>query len=188
MKRLRHLKLIAAVSVVLLALTGFSQARSSGGHSGGGGKSRSSGHGGGGCSSEKSSSHSHSGSSDSDYTSGSTSGYTSGYTGSGNSSSSSSTSGNGSGGSSANGSGHVTECAEAEPGTKPGATVRVRNSGDRSGTFAVEVDFLDAAGQVIDSGSARTTVKGGGSRSVKVPMETPSKVHDVVECEVSSVR
>ncbi|MEU5835361.1 hypothetical protein ABZ820_17030 [Streptomyces diacarni] len=186
MKRLRHLKLIAAVSVVLLALTGFSQARSSGGHSGGGGKSRSSGHGGGGCSSEKSSSHSHTGSSDSDYGSGSTSGYTSGYSSSGSSRSSSSSSS--SGGSSANGSGYVTECAQAKPGTKPGATVRVRNSGDRSGTFVVEVDFLDAAGEIIDSGSAHTTVKGGNSRSVKVPMETPSKVRDVVECEVSSVR
>ncbi|WP_181860754.1 hypothetical protein [Streptomyces diacarni] len=187
---MRHLKLIAAVSVVLLALTGFSQARSSGGHSGGGGKSRSSGHGGGGCSSEKSSSHSHTGSSDSDYgsgsTSGSTSGYTSGYSSSGSSRSSSSSSS--SGGSSANGSGYVTECAQAKPGTKPGATVRVRNSGDRSGTFVVEVDFLDAAGEIIDSGSAHTTVKGGNSRSVKVPMETPSKVRDVAECEVSSVR
>ncbi|UNS97540.1 hypothetical protein MMF93_14350 [Streptomyces tubbatahanensis] len=186
MKRLRHLKLIAAVSVVLLALTGFSQARSSGGHSGGGGKSRSSGHGGGGCSSEKSSSHSHTGSSDSDYGSGSTSGYTNGYSSSGSSRSSSSSSG--SGGSSVKGSGYVTECAQAKPGTKPGATVRVRNSGDRSGTFVVEVDFLDAAGEVIDSGSAHTTVKGGNARSVKVPMETPSKVRDVVECEVSSVR
>ncbi|RCG17959.1 hypothetical protein DQ392_14800 [Streptomyces reniochalinae] len=64
----------------------------------------------------------------------------------------------------------------------------MRNAGDRSGTFVVEVDFLDAAGEVVDSGSFRTRVKGGSSRSVKVPMETPSKVRDVVECEVSSVR
>lgn len=181
MKRLRHLKLIAAVTVVLLALTGFSQARSSGGR-GGGSKSHSSGHGGGGCSSKSSSSHSHSAYRHDDTSSGSGSSSTS----AGTSSSSGSSSGNA--GRRADGSGYVTECARAGQGRKPAATVRVRNAGGRSDTFAVEVHFLGPTGEIVDTGSARATVKGGGTRSVTVPMATPAKVRDVRECEVSSVR
>ncbi|MGI5353106.1 hypothetical protein ACQEU8_33735 [Streptomyces sp. CA-250714] len=174
MKRMRHLKLLAAVAIVLVALSGFSPARSS---SGGGGKSRSSGgDGGGGCSSEKSNSHSSS-RYDNDSTSGSTSSTTTG----------------GSGRSQASGSGTVTECAAAK-GKKlrgknePGATVRVRNSGGRTGTFTVDVTFRDADGAVVDTGSAIATVRAGRSSSVEVPMERPEVVRKVTQCEVTSVR
>ncbi|NSC22291.1 hypothetical protein FM076_14270 [Streptomyces albus subsp. chlorinus] len=196
MKQLRHLKLLAAVTVVLLALSGFSQARSSGGR-GGGGKSH--GGGGGGCSSKSSSSHSGSsdsydGSSSSGYGSSASSGYGS-STSSGSRSSHSSSSSSSSGGSGAKGSGRVTECAAAQQakgvrkqGQRPGATVRVRNSGEARGTFTVSVEFLDGDGEVVDTGSAVVSVAGGRSASVKVPMGSPERVRDVVECELESVR
>ncbi|MGX9227461.1 hypothetical protein ACWV95_16730 [Streptomyces albus] len=51
----------------------------------------------------------------------------------------------------------------------------------------MRVNFLDADGGLVDSGSAVTTVEDGRSRTVKVPMDTPSLVGKVKECEVASV-
>ncbi|MBO8192964.1 hypothetical protein ITI46_14990 [Streptomyces oryzae] len=176
---MRHLKLLAAVTIVLVALSGFSPARSSGGRGGGVSKSHSSGgHGGGGCSSKKSSSHSSSHSnydSDDSYTS-----------------SSGSTSG-GSSRSQARGSGTIAECAAAK-GKKlqvkevPGATVRVRNSGGRTGTFTVTVTYRDVNGEIVDTGSAIATVRAGRTRTIEVPMERPEYVRKVKQCEVTSVQ
>ncbi|MET9862497.1 hypothetical protein ABZY93_24940 [Streptomyces smyrnaeus] len=186
---MRHLKLLAAVTVVLVVLSGFSPARSSGGR--GGSKSSSSGgHGGGGCSSKSSSSHSSSSGYDSDdrYDSDHDDSYDSNTTSGG-------TTGGTSGGSSrerAEGSGAVTECAAAKgrrPGDRkePGATVRVRNAGSRTGTFTVDVAFRDVNGDVVDTGSALATVRAGRSKSVQVPMDHPEEVRKVEECEVTSV-
>ncbi|MDF4251266.1 hypothetical protein [Streptomyces sp. WMMB303] len=180
MKRMRHLKLIAAVTLVLVALSGFSPARSSGGR-GGGSKSHSksrSGHGGGGCSSKKSSSHSSSRDYDNDYDD------SYGTTTSGNSSSSRQNQ--------ADGSGTVTECAAAKGKNlknrdEPGATVRVRNSGGSSGTFDVEVAFLDGNSETVDTGSAIAVVRPGRSKTVQVPMDHPDRLRKVRECEVTSV-
>ncbi|MFI8852546.1 hypothetical protein ACIGW3_20480 [Streptomyces sp. NPDC053499] len=191
MKRMRHLKLLAAVTLVLVALSGFSPARSSGGHSGGSSKSRSSGgHGGGGCSSKKSSSHS-SGDYDNDYDDdyGSSGGYTSGNTSSGSSSSTSSGSNRGQ----ARGSGTIAQCVAAkgrnlEVKKEPGATVRVRNSGTRKGTFTVNVNFRDVNGEIVDTGSAVAVVRAGSSKTVEVAMEHPEDMRKVKQCEVGSVQ
>lgn len=177
-RRARHLKLLAAVAVVLVALSGFSPARSSGGK-GGGSKSRSSGHsGGGGCSSKKSSSHSNSDSH---------SGYRSGarYHSTTGSDSSSSSSG-GSGRSRASGRGNVVECA-AETQDKPHARVRVRNTGGSSGSFTVRVNFNDSEGMLVTSGSTFVTVPANGTKTVKVPMAQAQRVDEVDDCELVSV-
>ncbi|MFI7242740.1 hypothetical protein [Streptomyces qinglanensis] len=182
MKRMRHLKLIAAVTLVLVALSGFSPARSSGGRGGSKSHSKSrSGHGGGGCSSKKSSSHSSSHyDNDNDYDSDDSYGTTT----SGSSSSSRQDR--------ARGSGTVTECAAAK-GKKlknrdePGATVRVRNSGGSNGTFDVEVAFRDGNRQIVDTGSAIAVVRPGRSKTVQVPMDHPDQLSKVRDCEVTSV-
>ncbi|MEU7314949.1 hypothetical protein [Streptomyces sp. NPDC007083] len=176
MKRMRHLKLIAAVTLVLVALSGFSPARSSGGSS----KSRGGHGGGGGCSSKKSSSHSSSRDYDNDYDSDDSYGTTT----------------SGSSGSSrqdrARGSGTVTECAAAKGKNlknrdEPGATVRVRNSGGSNGTFDVEVAFRDGNSEIVDTGSAIAVVRPGRSKTVQVPMDHPDRLRKVRECEVTSV-
>ncbi|MFE9331952.1 hypothetical protein [Streptomyces sp. NPDC006925] len=181
MKRMRHLKLIAAVTLVLVALSGFSPARSSGGRGGSKSHSKSrSGHGGGGCSSKKSSSHSssrHYDDYDDDYDSDDSYGTTT----SGSSSSSR-----------ARGSGTVTECAAAagknlKNRDEPGATVRVRNSGGSNGTFDVEVAFRDGNSKTVDTGSAIAVVRPGRSKTVQVPMDHPDQLRKVRECEVTSV-
>ncbi|MEU3194893.1 hypothetical protein ABZ686_30635 [Streptomyces sp. NPDC006992] len=178
MKRMRHLKLIAAVTLVLVALSGFSPARSSGGRGGSKSHSKSrSGHGGGGCSSKKSSSHSSSRHYDDDYDSDDSYGTTT----SGSSSSSR-----------ARGSGTVTECAAAagknlKNRDEPGATVRVRNSGGSNGTFDVEVAFRDGNSKTVDTGSAIAVVRPGRSKTVQVPMDHPDQLRKVRECEVTSV-
>ncbi|MBE9498619.1 hypothetical protein IHE61_08615 [Streptomyces sp. GKU 257-1] len=176
---MRHLKLIAAVTLVLVALSGFSPARSSGGRGGSKSHSKSrSGHGGGGCSSKKSSSHSSSRHYDNDYDND--------YDSSGTTTSGSSRQNR------ARGSGTVTECAAAK-GKKlknrdePGATVRVRNSGGSKGTFDVEVAFRDGDSEIVDTGSAFAVVRPGRSKTVQVPMDHPDQLRKVRECEVTSV-
>ncbi|WP_019359520.1 hypothetical protein [Streptomyces sp. AA1529] len=182
MQRMRHLKLIAAVTLVLVALSGFSPARSSGGRGGSKSHSKSrSGHGGGGCSSKKSSSHSSSRHYDNDYDNDYDSDDSSGTTTSGSSRQNR-----------ARGSGTVTECAAAK-GKKlknrdePGATVRVRNSGGSKGTFDVEVAFRDGDSEIVDTGSAFAVVRPGRSKTVQVPMDHPDQLRKVRECEVTSV-
>ena len=191
MRTARHLKLLAAVSIVLLALSGFSPARSSGGH-GGGGKSRTSGHsgsGGGGCSSKKSSSHSDYDSND-DYGSSSSgsssgSGSTSGYTSSGSTSGSRSSSGGSTNGSS-NGSarGQVAECVTT---ARPSAVVNVKNTAKSARTLTVRMDFNDETGVSLDSGSATARVPASGTKRVKVPMGDPGLADRVTDCVVVSV-
>ncbi|WP_431980131.1 hypothetical protein [Streptomyces qinglanensis] len=182
---MRHLKLIAAVTLVLVALSGFSPARSSGGRGGSKSHSKSrsksrSGHGGGGCSSKKSSSHS----SSRHYGNGYDSDDSYGTTTSGSSSSSRQNR--------ARGSGTVTECAAAK-GKKlknrdePGATVRVRNSGGSNGTFDVEVAFRDGNSRTVDTGSTVAAVRPGRSKTVQVPMDHPDQLPKVRDCEVTSV-
>ncbi|QPP08252.1 hypothetical protein G4Z16_19700 [Streptomyces bathyalis] len=175
----RHLKLIAAVAVVLVALSGFSTARKGGSRSSG--KS-------GGCSSSSSSSHSKSGSSydsvgkdrhDSD--SGSYSGSrrynsTTGTTGSRNGSASNRTA-----------TGTVTQCA-AQTGSEAKAVVEVRNPKSYTTTYQVKVKFLDAAGSYVDSGEAKVEVGSRDTEPVDVRMANPKRIGDVSECLVESVR
>lgn len=179
----RQLKLIAVVAVVLVAISGFGPARKGGGH-------RSSGSGGG-CSSSTSSSHnsydsSHNSSydstdSDSGYSSGHNSSHSSGYR-----SGSGTRSHHGSTGYGGTASGSVTECA-ARSGNQAKAVVEVRNPKGYSKTYRVRVEFLDASGLRVDSGSAEVTVGGRDTGPVDVPMANPKRIGDVSECRVTSV-
>ncbi|NLU71103.1 hypothetical protein HCC30_28155 [Streptomyces sp. HNM0574] len=160
----RHVKLLAAVTVVLLALSGFSPARSGGS----GGKSSSSSRGGGGgCSSAGSASHSSQTGSDSSYSGG----------------------GSGHSGGNRQRSPHssVSECAAATSG-KPYSEVRVKSDDSSYRTFTVVVDFLDEQGAVVDTGRATARVPGGRTKTVTVRMERPSAVSMVENCRVRSVR
>jgi hypothetical protein len=182
----RHLKLIAAVAVVLVALSGFSPARSSGGK--GGGSRSSSGSKSGGCSSSSSSSHSSSSydddDNDSSYTSGSTSGgrrYNS-TTGTGSRYNNSNNSRRDSEPSTT-----VTQCA-AGSGTSAKAVVSVRNPNRGSETYEVKVEFDDASGLYVDSGTAEVTVGSKQEKPVDVRMSHPDRIGEVSACKVVSVR
>lgn len=178
MKRMHHIKLLAAVTIVLVTLSGFSPNRSSGGkgssHSDGGS-------GDGGCSGEKSSSHS--GSSDS---------YDSGYDDGRRDSRYDSTDGSGgSGGGSSRDTqsptGSLAKCA-AQSQPRPSATIRVRNSGSISGTYTVKVNFRDEGGALVDTGSAITTLRGDSTKRVSVDMADPTLAPRVTTCELASIR
>ncbi len=174
----RHLKLIAAVAVVLVALSGFSPARK------GGGRSGSSSSKGGGCSSSSSSSHNNSSSYDSDSDSDYGKGYGDGYRrGSRHNTTTGTTGSRHSRGST---DGTVEECAAAT-GDGAKAVVNVSNTTGRTKTLRVKVEFRDTSDTVVDAGSASVTVSGNGSSSVDVPMENPQRLDEVSECEVVSV-
>jgi hypothetical protein len=193
----RRLKLIAAVAVVLVAISGFSPGRKGGGY-------RSSK--GGGCSSSSSSSHNNSGSgyhSGSSYDSDTgTDGGDSGY-GSKDDYGSSSDSGYRSGsrryhsttgttgsrhGSTRYGSASatVTRCAP-QSGSEAKAEVEVRNPKSYTKTYTVTVEFLDESGAHVDSGSADVEVGSRTTAPVDVRMAHPGRVGDVSECLVKSV-
>jgi len=174
----RQLKLIAAVAVVLVALSGFSPGRrgSSHHHSGGGG-----------CSSSNSSSHNSSSSYDDDDDSGSSydKGYNDGYR-RGNRYDTTPNPTRSSTGGSSTPTGTIEECA-AQGGGRPVAVVSVQNPNGGRKTYTVKVDFRDATGGVVDSGSATAGVSGNGTESVDVRMEHPDRVGQVDECVVVSV-
>jgi len=179
----RHLKLIAAVAVVLVAISGFSPAKSGGK----GGGSRSSSKGGGGCSSSSSSSHNSSSyddgkdSYDSDYDDGYNRGSrrynnTTGSNGSRNRSS----------GSDSSPSGTVTQCA-ADSGTGAKAVVSVSNPNGSRKSYSVKVEFSDTAGTFVDYGTARVDVGANENKRVDVRMDNPARIDEVSDCEVVSV-
>ncbi|MDK1472586.1 hypothetical protein QNO07_03940 [Streptomyces sp. 549] len=170
---MRQVKLLAAVTAVLLALTGFSHTGTSG--KGGGGKSRSSGSSsGGGCGKKSTSGSSNSGNT---YKSngrnntyrGGTSGGTSG--------------GSGSDSSSRRPTGSVKQCVTT---TRAVATVRV-DPRTRNGSHRVHVDFLDRNGVLVDSGSTVVLLQSGKPVDVDVPMDLPEKAGDVTNCRVQSI-
>jgi hypothetical protein len=176
----RQLRLLAAVAVVLVAISGFSPARKGGGH-------RSSGKSGG-CSSSTSSSHNSSGSS---YDSGSKkSGYGSSGSGYGSGSrryhSTTGTTGPNHQSGSGSATGIVTQCA-ARSGGEAKAVVEVRNPKGYSKTYRVRAEFLDASGLRLDSGSAHVEVGSRTTGLVDVPMAHPKRIGDVSECRVTSV-
>lgn len=160
----RHLKLIAVVAVVVLALSGFSQAR--GGKGGGGSRGGSSG--GGGCGKDKSSRSSYN------------SGYR--YTTSGSSSGSS-----GSSSSSApperKPDARIITCADRKKGT----VVELTGT-NRSGTYTVQVGFLDEDGLSVDTGSERVRLKAHETKRVEVKQNNPDTASQVEDCFVGQVR
>ncbi|MFF1480208.1 hypothetical protein ACFVYD_22080 [Streptomyces sp. NPDC058301] len=173
------MRFTAVLAGVVLALTGFS------GHGHGHGKSS----GGGGCSnSHKSNGSSSSGGSgyrhDDDYDS-------TGGSGSGSSSGSSYTP-SPTPSPSATATGTVVTCVSPAKGKRPAvtsATVRVTGDPLASGShrYRLEVDFLGAADETVDTGSTFVTLDAGATQSVQVPMALPSRVGKVRECRVARV-
>ncbi|MEE1938380.1 hypothetical protein V1L54_02955 [Streptomyces sp. TRM 70361] len=162
----RHLRLTAVVTVVVLALSGFSQARSSGGKGGG---SRSSGGGGGGCGKDSSSSNS-------------SSRYRGGYDSDGGSSSS-----GGSGGSSSASSSRKPDARVVSCLGKDGKTVVELRSRGRTDTFIVYVDFRDGTGGLVESVRTQTRLKAGQTKRVELRPEDPAATGRAEECDLRSV-
>ncbi|MFI1175334.1 hypothetical protein [Streptomyces melanogenes] len=165
------MRFTAVLAGVVLALTGFS------GH--GHGKS---GGGGGGCSN----SHKSNGSSgyhhdDDNYGSSGGSGSNSGsYTPSPTPSPS------------ATATGTVVTCVSPAKGKRPAVTAAtVRVTGDPLATgshrYRLEVAFLGAADETVDTGSAFVTLDAGAAQSVQVPMALTSRLDKVKECRVVKV-
>ncbi|GAA2385901.1 hypothetical protein GCM10010420_05640 [Streptomyces glaucosporus] len=160
----RHLKLVAVVTAVMLALSGFSLARSGGGKGGG---SRSGGSGGGGCGKDSSSS-------------------SSGYRYNGTSGGSSSS---GSSGSSGSGSSRDRE-PDAEIVSciaESGKTVVKLTSRGETDSYLVSVDFLDSAGDVVDTGLEYVRLKAGETKRVEVKPEEPALASRVRDCRLGDV-
>ncbi|MEV0278454.1 hypothetical protein AB0I22_19010 [Streptomyces sp. NPDC050610] len=193
----RHLRLTAVVALVLVSLTGFSRGHGHG-HGSHGSYGSSSRHrdGGGGCSSSHSNHSSGSGSgSGSDSGSSSGSGYDYGSSGSSGSSGS-----YGSAAGSRGVGGGSTHSASPDRAARPeakivqcisddarheAATIRVTNRGSARATYTVTVDFRDRQGASASLGSARLTLGGGASGTVRVSPTTPSS--DLASCRVRSV-
>lgn len=172
----RRMRFTAVLAGVVLALTGFS------GHGHGHGKSSG---GGGGCSN----SHKSNGGSgyrhDDDY------GSSSGSTG-GSGSNSGSYTPSPTPSPSATATGTVVTCVSPAKGKRPAvtaATVRVTGDPLASGShrYRLEVAFLGAADETVDTGSAFVTLDAGAAQSVKVPMALTSRVGKVKECRVVRV-
>ncbi|MFH8471145.1 hypothetical protein [Streptomyces sp. NPDC018000] len=171
----QHIKLSAVLVVVVLALTGFSA-------SGRGGKSKGSSSGGGGCS--------NSGKSNGSY-------HRNDYDDNDDYDDSSSSSSGGSGyetpapdvTASDEPQVHVLRCAQPRKGKRKAvttSTVRLTANAVGSHTYEVDVTFLDAVGNTVDTGEASVDVEGGETRTVSVRMDSPRKVSRVKKCRVEA--
>ncbi|MBK3559139.1 hypothetical protein JHN55_21965 [Streptomyces sp. MBT56] len=172
----RQMKLAAVLVVVVLALTGFST--SSSGGKGRSGKSSSSD--GGGCSSSKKSNN---GYRDTDYDDDD-------Y---GDSSSSS-----GSSGSSPTPTPtasdealdiRVIRCAAPRKGKRKAVTsslIEVQANDRYTQDYEIDVRFVDARGNTVDTAEATTTLDSGDFTTLTVRMESPGKVSKVKRCEVTA--
>ncbi|ATY97470.1 hypothetical protein ACFWGE_26150 [Streptomyces bacillaris] len=168
----RQIKLAAVLVVVVLALTGFSTA-SSGGK---GSKSKGSSSSGGGCSNSKKS---NSGYRHNDY----------GDDDSSSSGSSGSTYGTPTPTASDAPVVRVIRCARPGKGKRKAVTasvVELRSNDTRSHRYEVDVTFLDARGNTVDTAETTTTLDAGDVRSLTVRMDSPRKVSQVSRCEVTA--
>lgn len=181
----QHVKLTVVLVAVVLALTGFSTS-SSGGKGGSksrSGKSKSSSSGGGGCSSSKKSNGTyHDTDSDNDYDDD--------YSSS-SSSSSGSTYGTPTPTATATDApqAYVFRCATPRKGKHKAvttSTVRLTANAVGSHTYEVDVTFLDAAGNTVDTGEATVEADGGETKTVSVRMDSPRKVSRVKKCAVTA--
>ncbi|MCX4710868.1 hypothetical protein [Streptomyces griseus] len=170
----RQMKLAAVLVVVVLALTGFSTS-TSGGKSGKSrsGKSSSSG---GGCSSSKKSNN---GYRDHDYDDD-------------DSSSSGSSGSYGTPTPTASDAPvvRVIRCAAPRKGKRKAVTaslVELRANEPGSQAYEIDVRFVDALGQTVDTAETTTNLDGGEVRTLTVRMDSPGKVSRVKRCEVTAV-
>ncbi|MEV0575503.1 MULTISPECIES: hypothetical protein [unclassified Streptomyces] len=177
----QHVKLTVVLVAVVLALTGFSSSS----HGGKGGKSRSgksksSSSSGGGCSNSKKSNgtyHDTDYDDDDDYSS--------------SSSSSGSTYGTPTPTATATDApqAYVFRCAAPRKGKRKAvttSTVRLTANAVGSHTYEVDVKFLDAVGNTVDTGEATVQADGGDTKTVSVRMASPGKVSRVKKCAVTA--
>ncbi|WP_103507919.1 hypothetical protein [Streptomyces sp. SM13] len=172
----RQMKLAAVLVVVVLALTGFSTS-TSGGKSGKSksGKSSSSG---GGCSSSKKSNN---GYRDHDYDDDSDSSSSSGSSGSYGTPTPTASDAP---------AVRVIRCAAPRKGKRKAVTtslVELRANEPGSQAYEIDVRFVDALGQTVDTAETTTNLDGGEVRTLTVRMESPGKVSRVKRCEVTAV-
>ena len=181
----RRLKFAAVLVVVVLALTGFSSAKSGKGGSGSKGKSSSSGgsSSGGGCSNSKKSNGS------SGYDSGSRYNDQDDYGdddyGSSDSSTPTSVATATTGGVEA----RIVTCVRKAKGKRKAvtyATVQVETAVGVTDRYDIDVTFTDATGRVIDSGETEIDLESGETTTVKVAMDSPRQVTRVKKCTVST--
>ncbi|MFI5630715.1 hypothetical protein ACIA8E_15350 [Streptomyces sp. NPDC051664] len=176
----QHLKLSAVLVVVVLALTGFST--SSHGGKSRGSRSHGSGSSGGGCSNSKKSngSYHHNDYDDDDI-----------YDDSSSSSSGSSSYETETPGATATDAPTTTvvRCAQPRRGKRravTSSTVRVSSSELGTHTYKVDVAFLDARGNTVDTGEANVELTGADSATVSVRMDSPGKVSRVKKCRAEA--
>ncbi|MCT2542745.1 MULTISPECIES: hypothetical protein [Streptomyces] len=175
----QHIKLSAVLVVVVLALTGFSTSS----HGGRSGKSKSSGSSsGGGCSNSKKSNNGYHSSDydDDDYDSSSSS---SGSTDYGTPTPTATASDEP--------EAYAVRCAQPRKGKRKAvtaSTVRLTADAGATGshTYEVDVTFLDARGNTVDTGDATVDAEGGETKTVSVRMDNPRKVSKVKDCRVDA--
>ncbi|MFD4128378.1 hypothetical protein ACFXKK_09385 [Streptomyces globisporus] len=170
----RQMKLAAVLVVVVLALTGFST--SSSGGKGRSGKSSSSD--GGGCSSSKKSNNGYRETDfDDDYDSSSSSGS------SGSSPTPTPTA------SDEALDIRVIRCAAPRKGKRKAVTsslIEVQANDRYTQDYEIDVRFVDARGNTVDTAEATTTLDSGDFTTLTVRMESPGKVSKVKRCEVTA--
>ncbi|MGW3583864.1 hypothetical protein ACWDM8_21385 [Streptomyces rubiginosohelvolus] len=166
----RQMKLAAVLVVVVLALTGFSTASSGG--KGKSGKSSSSG--GGGCSSSKKSNNGYRDTDyDDDYDDSSSSGSYSTPTPTASDAPAV----------------RVIRCAAPRKGKRKAVTsslVEVRSNDRYTQAYEIDVRFVDARGNTVDTAEATTTLDSGEEDTLTVRMDSPGKVSKVKRCEVTA--
>jgi hypothetical protein len=175
----QHLKLSAVLVVVVLALTGFSTS-SHGGKSRGSKSRGSSSSSGGGCSNSKKSNGSYH-----------RNDYDDDYDDSSSSSSGGSTYETATPDATATDAPQVTliRCAQPRKGKRravTSSTVRVSSSELGTHVYKVDVTFLDAVGNTVDTGEANVELTGVDSATVSVRMDSPSKVSRVKKCRAEA--
>lgn len=173
----RRMKFAAVLVVVVLALTGFSTSSSGGKGSGGKSRSGKSSSSGGGCSSSKKSNNDYD---DNDYDD-----------------SSSSSSGGSEYGTPTSGSTatdapevRVIRCAQPRKGKRKAVTSSViqlrATAAGTAKTYDVEVTFLDAFGNAVDTADTTAELESGEVKSLTVRMDSPRKVSKVKKCRVTA--
>ncbi|MEV7460746.1 hypothetical protein AB0O32_11245 [Streptomyces rubiginosohelvolus] len=166
----RQMKLAAVLVVVVLALTGFSTASSGG--KGRSGKSSSSD--GGGCSSSKKSNNGYRDTDhDDDYDDSSSSGSYSTPTPTASDAPAV----------------RVIRCATPRKGKRKAVTsslVELRANEPGSQAYEIDVRFVDALGNTVDTAETTANLDGGEVRTLTVRMESPGKVSKVKRCEVTA--
>ncbi|MEU8561651.1 hypothetical protein AB0C45_09195 [Streptomyces cyaneofuscatus] len=169
----RQMKLAAVLVVVVLALTGFSTSTSGGK----GSKSKGSSSGGGCSNSKKSNSgYRHNDYSDDDYDDNSSSGSSGSY-------------GTPTPTASDGPAVRVIRCAQPRKGKRKAVTsslVEVRSNYPGTQAYEIDVRFVDARGNTVDTAEATTILDVGEEDTLTVRMDSPGKVSRVKRCEVTA--